>query len=461
MKITLKNIDLILIIVILLTGFSELKSQYQNKNVTEVYTIPNGDTIIMNRIQSEWWFGALGGTNINVYFSKLFVPLSFYGYNSLQKVEFPSTLGSGIFLGIQGEWRPNDEIYGASLKVLFIDTRNATAETKPLDDSLKTRFSLTSNLNYLTLSASARYNLPILGLHLYGGFDYEINTSNKFTTQKIYEYTANIDHDRNLNMSAVKQRFGIHFGIGYDIYSMDFLKMIRVNFTPFITLIGGTGILTDFGSSLNTLQARVGFSLKISHDRVRRDTLCYDSLHVDAPRYIADARFVEGIESILQYKPLPLNIMELAVVEVTQIPEEIAEASNPSVAEDEGIVNKTELPQKKTIQITGHKEFYYKSQISVALPKDTKEYLDVLAEYLKQNPNARVQIIGHSDNAGSFDEQEKRSVDRANIAYQYLIDKNISKDRLYIRGDGARVSPYPTNTVEGEAKNRRIEIIVR
>ena len=85
--------------------------------------------------------------------------------------------------------------------------------------------------------------------------------------------------------------------------------------------------------------------------------------------------------------------------------------------------------------------------------------LDRDGEMLKENPNIKVEIGGHTDSLGSAKANQKISEKRAESVKKYLMDKfNIAGDRMVVKGYGSS-KPIATNsTKEGRAKNRRAEI---
>jgi outer membrane protein OmpA-like peptidoglycan-associated protein len=84
--------------------------------------------------------------------------------------------------------------------------------------------------------------------------------------------------------------------------------------------------------------------------------------------------------------------------------------------------------------------------------------LDHAAEILKDNPDIRVEVQGHTDSKGSESYNQKLSQARAESVKEYLEDKQgIDPSRLIAKGYG-ELKPIATNeTEEGRAKNRRVE----
>ncbi|WP_372474009.1 thrombospondin type 3 repeat-containing protein [Capnocytophaga sp. ARDL2] len=84
--------------------------------------------------------------------------------------------------------------------------------------------------------------------------------------------------------------------------------------------------------------------------------------------------------------------------------------------------------------------------------------LDSMAEIMKEFPNAKFAIEGHTDSTGSDKINQPLSANRANAVKEYLISKGISANRLTSEGFGSS-KPVDTNaTAAGRANNRRTEV---
>ncbi len=85
------------------------------------------------------------------------------------------------------------------------------------------------------------------------------------------------------------------------------------------------------------------------------------------------------------------------------------------------------------------------------------ETLDSLVGLMRQYPNMKVEISGHTDNKGNVKNNETLSVNRAFAVVTYLMDLGIDEDRLNYKGMGQK-QPIDTNaTEEGRLNNRRVE----
>jgi outer membrane protein OmpA-like peptidoglycan-associated protein len=91
---------------------------------------------------------------------------------------------------------------------------------------------------------------------------------------------------------------------------------------------------------------------------------------------------------------------------------------------------------------------------------DGEIILDQLVNTMNEYPELKVEIAGHSDNAGSEASNMAISVKRAQAVVNYLINQGVGKSRLAVIGYG-EMRPKATNEKEnGRALNRRIEVIV-
>ena len=84
-----------------------------------------------------------------------------------------------------------------------------------------------------------------------------------------------------------------------------------------------------------------------------------------------------------------------------------------------------------------------------------------LAQFMKQYPEKKLQIEGHTDSTGSASFNLRLSEDRANSVRNVLFAEGISGHRIETIGYGMS-KPVATNaTVEGRQLNRRVEIVIQ
>jgi len=95
-----------------------------------------------------------------------------------------------------------------------------------------------------------------------------------------------------------------------------------------------------------------------------------------------------------------------------------------------------------------------KTNINLAAAKA----LDRNGMILRENPQLKVEIGGHTDESGDEKANQKISEKRAQSAKKYLQDKfNIPENRLTVKGYGATKPIADNKTQEGRSKNRRVE----
>lgn len=94
------------------------------------------------------------------------------------------------------------------------------------------------------------------------------------------------------------------------------------------------------------------------------------------------------------------------------------------------------------------------------LKPESHSALEAAAKIMKENPQIRVEIQGHTDNIGTAAYNDRLSLRRAQAVVDYLVGLGISRNRLTARGFGFN-NPAATNeTEEGRAQNRRVEFVV-
>lgn len=115
----------------------------------------------------------------------------------------------------------------------------------------------------------------------------------------------------------------------------------------------------------------------------------------------------------------------------------------------------SELVKGKVITLNN----IYFDQSSPVLRPESAPQLDELVAILQKNPTARIEIRGHTDNAGDFDLNVKLSRERCQAVVEYLKTKGISADRLESRGRGPLDPLAPNTSEENRKRNRRVEFV--
>jgi outer membrane protein OmpA-like peptidoglycan-associated protein len=97
-----------------------------------------------------------------------------------------------------------------------------------------------------------------------------------------------------------------------------------------------------------------------------------------------------------------------------------------------------------------------------ALRPESKPTLDEIAKLLRQRPNLRLDIVGHTDNRGTAEYNINLSQRRAaNVLSALVYQYGIAPVRLSSRGAGFTAPVASNETEEGRAKNRRVELVAQ
>jgi outer membrane protein OmpA-like peptidoglycan-associated protein len=97
---------------------------------------------------------------------------------------------------------------------------------------------------------------------------------------------------------------------------------------------------------------------------------------------------------------------------------------------------------------------------STELNEETKRYLNDLARALIDNPDLRIQLIGHTDNIGSEKFNLKLSFYRAQQLKGYLVERGVATSRILVDGKGLKEPLNDNRSDEERALNRRVELTI-
>lgn len=95
-----------------------------------------------------------------------------------------------------------------------------------------------------------------------------------------------------------------------------------------------------------------------------------------------------------------------------------------------------------------------------AIKPQLASVLDQFAAGLRNNPNAEVSIIGHTDSTGTDAINNPLSLERAASTRDFLVARGVPTQAIRIDGRGSREPVADNATDAGRAKNRRVEIYV-
>ena len=83
-----------------------------------------------------------------------------------------------------------------------------------------------------------------------------------------------------------------------------------------------------------------------------------------------------------------------------------------------------------------------------------------IADVVKEYPQRRLSVEGHTDSIGTIQYNQRLSENRARSVVNELVAQGVSRGRIETRGFG-EADPIASNRTEaGRARNRRVEVIV-
>lgn len=89
-----------------------------------------------------------------------------------------------------------------------------------------------------------------------------------------------------------------------------------------------------------------------------------------------------------------------------------------------------------------------------------EQTLNQVADRLKACGGAKVSVNGYTDNTGNDAINNPLSANRANAVVDYLIGRGVTGDRLTAKGLGSANPIADNGGPNGQAENRRVEIVV-
>ncbi|MDH5602689.1 MAG: OmpA family protein [Cyclobacteriaceae bacterium] len=157
---------------------------------------------------------------------------------------------------------------------------------------------------------------------------------------------------------------------------------------------------------------------------------------------------------------LPLGkVYELYANALHYISIESQEVDLSAIFDPDTIVSDILLDPVEIGKIIGLDKIYFDVN-RAQVRKESEKQLDLMVEFLRENPSIEIEIKGYADSTGTEEHNFKLSVARANSTKQYLTDKGIKPKRISTIGLG-EAYPIETNeTEEGRAKNRRVEFVI-
>jgi outer membrane protein OmpA-like peptidoglycan-associated protein len=103
----------------------------------------------------------------------------------------------------------------------------------------------------------------------------------------------------------------------------------------------------------------------------------------------------------------------------------------------------------------------YFNTASTEITPDSRASLEALFAEVATRQAVEVQVTGHTDRVGTEVDNDRLSLERAEAVRSMLVQRGIKASFIRAVGRGEREPLIPTPDEQPEARNRRVEVIVR
>ncbi len=89
-----------------------------------------------------------------------------------------------------------------------------------------------------------------------------------------------------------------------------------------------------------------------------------------------------------------------------------------------------------------------------------KENIAKLVETLNKEPDTEILVLGHTDNIGTLEANQKVSNGRAASVKSFAVSQGLAGSRIKTEGKNFAEPIASNDTEAGRAENRRVEIVI-
>ncbi len=441
----------------LLNTLSSLSQNSLDGILYDYQVLPNNDTLMTIRNPGDWWYGLTGGVNANIFYGDLKIPslpnYLFPDKDTINLVSFSTKTSISPWVGLMTEYKPNGSNYAIFLGLNLYDARSISTDN--VKDKVDDRYyTFSMNYTYASVSPGFRYDLT-KSLFLLTSLSIEYLLSNK----------QNIEHHWNndINKSSkivptdpLKYRFGVNLGFGYDFTFLDINRKYRAKFSPYILFGVGTAAYTGYKSNTNQFLVRLGFQVKMGKDNAIQETLPGNPDAIFQPGDLAQLKNSRNISFTLPSNSLVAFDIRPFSNSIVNIEEDTTKS-----IEITGTLIPDEKTEKVEIVYNRVKPFYSPAAENTKVTKSLQTYLDEFVKTWQKDRSILIDVVGYSDNQGSFEVNESRARERTKLAVDYLVKKGVPRLNIYDRVGGSRNTGENQFTADGRRKSRRVDISIR
>ncbi len=441
----------------LLTTLSSLSQNSLDGILYDYQVLPNNDTLLTVRNPGDWWYGLTGGINANIFYGDLIIPQNPNPFNpaadtiSTNMVSFKTKTSISPWVGLMTEYKPNGSNYAIFLGLNLFDARSV--QTDDVVDKTNNAHSYTFSMNYTyaSLSPGFRYDLT-KSLFILSSISIEYLLSSK---QSVIDKYTGVRY-RRVPLGPLEYRFGINLGLGYDLTFLDINRKYRAKFTPYLLFGAGTAAFTGYKSNTNQFLIRLGFQVKMGKDNSIQETLPGNPDAMFQPGDLAQLKNTKNISFTLPSN----NLVAFDIRPFSNSIVSIEEDTTKSI-EITGTLIPDEKTEKVEIVYNRVKPFYSPAAENTKVTKSLQTYLDEFVKTWQKDRSILIDVVGYSDNQGSFEVNEARSRERTKLAVDYLVKRGVPRLNIYDRVGGSRNTGENQFTADGRRKSRRVDISIR
>ena len=126
---------------------------------------------------------------------------------------------------------------------------------------------------------------------------------------------------------------------------------------------------------------------------------------------------------------------------------------------DDAYYSENDYSPNRSYYHPNENSLYFKGS-KTKLTGSAKRQLDQVAAQLRNDRTASVEIYGHTDDSGSYNDRRRVSAQRAYQVANYLRRHGVTLDQIYARGCADQYPVASNSTKDGRKRNNRVEILV-